>query len=88
MRAQLAFAMLDMLVQFVRRSRIARGRADGVHSCTVARSCPSARALGADGAIDEHCAARMSSCTQDACATRLRYARRVGAIRASESHCA
>eukprot|EP00969_Alexandrium_andersonii_P044481 1952516-Alexandrium_andersonii.AAC.1 len=48
MRVQLAFAMLGVLVQVVRRSRIARVRAHGVHSRTVARSCPSARVLGAD----------------------------------------
>eukprot|EP00969_Alexandrium_andersonii_P232167 10251780-Alexandrium_andersonii.AAC.1 len=51
MRVQLAFAMLGVLAQFVRRSRIARVRARGVRSCTVARSCPSVRVLGADGAI-------------------------------------
>eukprot|EP00969_Alexandrium_andersonii_P215070 9498055-Alexandrium_andersonii.AAC.1 len=38
-------------------NRIARVRARGVHSCAVVRSCPSARVLGADGAIVEHCAA-------------------------------
>eukprot|EP00969_Alexandrium_andersonii_P137742 6091474-Alexandrium_andersonii.AAC.1 len=51
MRARLAFAMLGMLAQFVCRSRIARGHGHCVHSCTVARSCPSVRVLGADGAI-------------------------------------
>eukprot|EP00969_Alexandrium_andersonii_P005951 258355-Alexandrium_andersonii.AAC.1 len=43
--------MLGVLVQFVRRSRSARGHCHGVHSYTVARSCPSVRVLGADGAI-------------------------------------
>eukprot|EP00969_Alexandrium_andersonii_P039637 1736419-Alexandrium_andersonii.AAC.1 len=39
MCVQLAFAMLGVLVQFVRRSRIVCVcvRAHGVHSCTVAR---------------------------------------------------
>eukprot|EP00969_Alexandrium_andersonii_P143312 6335337-Alexandrium_andersonii.AAC.1 len=57
MRVQLAFPVLGVFVQFVRRGRIARARAHGVHSCTVARSYPSLRVLGADGAIVEHCAA-------------------------------
>eukprot|EP00969_Alexandrium_andersonii_P283615 12538475-Alexandrium_andersonii.AAC.1 len=58
MRVQLAFAMLGVLVQFVRRSRIVRIRAHGFKSCAIERSCPSVRVLGADGAIVEHCAAR------------------------------
>eukprot|EP00975_Prorocentrum_lima_P059866 12553479-Prorocentrum_lima.AAC.1 len=58
MHVQLVFPVLGVLVQCVRRSRIACVRAHGVHSCAVARSCPSAHVLGADGAIVEHCAAR------------------------------
>eukprot|EP00969_Alexandrium_andersonii_P092681 4091423-Alexandrium_andersonii.AAC.1 len=58
MHVQLAVPVLGVLVHFARRSRIARVRARGVHSCTVPRSCPSARVLGADGAMVEHCAAR------------------------------
>eukprot|EP00969_Alexandrium_andersonii_P355911 15445456-Alexandrium_andersonii.AAC.1 len=46
-RAQLAFAMLGVLAQFVRRSRIARGHCHCVHACAVARSCPSVRVIGA-----------------------------------------